>query len=126
MARNRSGDVSSEAGVSRIGCLFGILLLVLVAYAGVQLVGTEIDYQTLKSEVEDVARAAAETPDRSIREAVQNEATRLGLPASAGRPTIRRTPPNRIQITIQYPDSLSLFDRWYWVRQRRIDVDQIY
>lgn len=126
MARNHSGDVSGETGASRLGCLLAILLFVLAAYVGVQFVGTEIDYQALKTEVEDLARAAHETPDETIREAIQNEAARLELPAAAGRPTIRRSPPGRIQITVQYPDSLSLFDRWYWVRSRRIDVDRTY
>lgn len=126
MARNHSGDVNGQIGASRIGCLLGILLLVLAGYAGVQLVGTEIDYQTLKSEVEDLARAAYETPDPAIRDAIQNEAARLELPPAAGRATVRRTPPNQIQITVQYPDSLSFFHRWYWVRLRRIVVDQTY
>jgi len=126
MARNHSGDVNRQAGASRVGCLLGILLLVLAGYVGVQFAGTEIDYQTLKSEVEDLARGAGETGDTGIREAIQNEAARLELPATAGRSTIRRMPPNRILITVQYPDSLSLFDRWHWVRQRRIDVDQTY
>lgn len=126
MARNPSGDVNAQNGASRVGCLLGILFLVLGGYVGIQFAGTEIDYQTLKSEVEDLARVADETGDAGIREAIQNEAARLELPAAAGRPAIRRVPPNRIQITVQYPDSLSFFDRWYWVRQRRIDVDQTY
>lgn len=126
MARNHSGDVNGQTGASRVGCLLGILFLVLAGYAGIQFAGTEIDYQTLKSEVEDLARAARETGDATIREAIQNEAARLELPAAAGNPVIRRVPPDRIQITVQYPDSLTLFDRWYWVRERRIDVDRTY
>jgi len=126
MAPNHSGDVNGQRGASRIGCLLGILFLVLAGYAGVQFAGTEIDYQTLKSEVEDLARVARETGDAAIREAIANEAARLGLPAAAGRPAIRRVPSNRIQITVQYPDSLTLFNRWYWVRQRQIAVDRTY
>ncbi len=118
--------MSGQSGASRVGCLLAILILVLVGYGAVQFVGKEIDYQTLRSEAQDLARQALDTPDQTIREGIQNEASRLELPVSAGHPTIRRTPPNHIQITIQYPDSLTLFHRWYWVRQRRIEVDLTY
>ena len=116
----------SERGASRVGCLLGILLLVVAGYVGVLLVGTEIDYQQLKAEVQTQAALAAERDDQAIREALAAEASRLGLPAAAGQPQIRRFPPSRIQIIIQYSDPIDFFGQWQWVLDRRIQIDQTF
>lgn len=118
--------MTPERGASRVGCLLALAILILAGYAFVLYVGSEIDYRSFRTDVEQVGRAAAEINDVGIREALQVRAADLGLPPSAARPNIRRLPGNRIQITVQYQDTVTFFDRWHWVRPRRIQVDQTY
>lgn len=116
----------SARGASRAGCLLGILVLIVAGYAGVLVAGSEIDYQQLRSEVRTQAGLAAERDDQAIREALAAEAAGLGLPDVAGQPQIRRFPPSRIQIIIQYSDPIDFFGLWQWVRERRIQIDQTF
>ncbi len=104
----------------------GIVVGILVAYGAVQFVGTEIDYRSLASQVQRTARVAHETPDEGLAAQIRTKASELGLPPGAGRATIRRLPGNRISITVQYPDSLTFFGRWHWVRGRRIQIEYTY
>lgn len=126
LVRERRAGRLGEAGASRVGCLLGVLVGIVAAYAGVQFIGTEIDFRSLSSEVQRVARSAGDTPDEAIRNQITTKVTELGLPQRAGAATIRRLPGNRIQIALSYPDTLSFFGRWEWVWTRRIDIDQVY
>lgn len=113
-------------GGSRFGCLLALLLLVVGGYFGVLVVGSEVDYQQLKTEAQRQAGLAGELDDDAIQAALAQRATTLGLPAPAARPAIRRFPQRRIQIIIQYPDRIDFFGQWQWVRDRRIQIDQTY
>ena len=126
MVPSRSGEMTSTAGASRIGCLLSLVVLVLAGYFAVLYAGSEIDYRQLQSEVQDRAAEAGDLDDQAIRQAIAARAAALQLPAAAGQATIRRFPGNRIQISISYPDALDFFGQWQWVRNRRIQVDQTY
>lgn len=138
MARNHSGspvrfgrvearlDRGTERGVSRAGCLTGIVIVFLLAYTAVQFIGAEIDYRAIASQVQRSARVAHETPDEGLAAQIKVKANELGLPPAAGRATIRRLSGNRISIAVQYPDSVTFFGRWHWVRDRRIQIEYNY
>lgn len=113
-------------GASRVGCLLFLLAAILAGYGGVVYVGSEIDYRSYVHEAERQAGLAAERSDEEIRAALQRQAAELGLPASAARLDIRRPAGNRITIAGQYADTLTFFDRWHWVRPRRIRVEASY
>ncbi|MDX1578773.1 MAG: hypothetical protein R3266_09815 [Gemmatimonadota bacterium] len=122
----RRAGARGEAGASRIGCLVSILLFVLVGYAAVEFIGAEVTYRDLLHEVQESVRAAYETPDREITRRIREKAEELDLPASASTPTIRRLADNRITVTVQYPDTITFFDRLHIVRDRRISVEGSY
>ena len=125
--RSRSGEpMRAERGASRVGCLIGIAVLIVIGYVAVGLAGNEIDYWQLESEAQRQAGLAVERDDQAIREALASRAIELELPAAAGQATIRRFPGDRIQIIIQYPQVLELFGRWQLVRDRRIQIDRTY
>ncbi len=126
MVPSHSGSVNRSAGASRVGCLVGLAILVVVGYVAVLFAGSEIDYRQLQSEVRQQAGLAAELEDQEIRDAIAAQAAELQLPAPAGRATIRRLPGDRIEIVIQYPDAIDFFGRWQWVLNRRIQIDQTY
>ncbi len=109
-----------------MGCLLSLLILVLAAYAAVQVAGSEIDFRALQAEIQSQARLASESTDQALATAVAEKAAELELPAVAGRASIRRLPGHRIQIVVQYPDTVTFFHRWHWVRNRRIQIDQTY
>ncbi|MCG8470105.1 MAG: hypothetical protein MJB57_18165 [Gemmatimonadetes bacterium] len=113
-----------ELGASRVGCLLSALVLLVAGYVGVEYVGAEIDYRSLSSQVQRTAVAARETPDDGLVGQIRDKAAELGLPASAGAPSIRRPAQNRVTISVSYPDSITFFGRWHWVLDRRIQVDQ--
>lgn len=116
----------NDQGASRVGCLVGVVVLILAGYAAVEFIGAEIDYRALSSQVQRSALAARETPDAGVAVQIREKAAELALPPSAGAPSIARPGPNRVTISLAYPDSVSFFGRWHWVIDRRIDVDQTY
>lgn len=123
VARSRGADVR---GASRVGCLLGIAVLLVGGYAGVEVIGAEIDYRSLSSQVQRTARVANETPDEAMAAQIRDKAVELGLPGSAGNAQIRRLPDRQVQIDVAYPDTISFFERFHWVRMRRIHVEQTY
>lgn len=123
---NHSGSLRRSDGASRIGCLLGLAIVLIAGYGAVVLAGSEIDYRQLQGEAQRQAALAAELDDEAIQEAIAAQAAELQLPAPAGRATIRRLPGDRIQISIQYQDTVEFFGRWERVRSRRILIDQEY
>jgi len=126
MAAHRRIRRLGEGGASRTGCLFGILILVAGGYVGVQLIGAEIDYRSLASQVQRTARVANETPDAGLQAQIRAKAAELGLPPSAGASTIEHPATNHVIISVQYTDSVTFFGKWHWVQGRRIHVEQAY
>ncbi len=125
MAHSPSGSaLARDRGASRAGCLLGLVILILGGYTAVVYAGSEIDFRQLRSEAQEQARNAAELDDAAIASRLTELAAELGLPQAAGQAQIRRLPGDRITITIQYPDEPTFFDRWKWVRTRRIQIDQ--
>jgi hypothetical protein len=113
-------------GASRVGCLLTLLILIVGGYAGVLVLGGEIDYQQLRTEAQRQAGLAGEMDDDAIRMSIATRARSLRMPDSAARPAIRRFPQRRIQIIIQYAEPIDFFGKWQWVRDRRIQIDQTY
>lgn len=125
--RREAGRLAGNArGASRAGCLLAIAVFLVLGYGAVEIIGAEIDYRSLSSQVQRTARVARETPDEGMAAQVQAKAAELGLPPAAGAATIRRLPGDRVAITVTYPDTIWFFDRFHWVRNRRIHVEQAY
>lgn len=103
-----------------------LALLALAAYVGVQFVGSEYDFRSLRREAQRQAGLAAEMTDQDILGTLQTRARELGLPEQAERIEVRRLGGGRIQITGHYSDTLRFFNRWEWVQPRRINIQQAY
>lgn len=101
--------VTGRAGKVRWGCLVSLALLAAAIYYGVPIARTYLDYYQMKDEMNVQARFAVNINDDAIRRRLQAKAEELGLPAEAGRITIRRRPrPREIVITTTWPDTLRL------------------
>lgn len=119
-----SGDPGSpgQRGSARTGCLFGILLLTLGVYAAIQILASEMDFRSLQRAVEQQARYAETRTDQEIRQDLVTRVRELGLPRSAENVVVRRMLGDGVLITVGYPDTVSFFGRWHWVRQRQISI----
>lgn len=113
-------------GEVRVGCLLFLVLLALGAYVAVLYTGSEYDFRSLRGEAQRQAGLAAQMTDQEILGELQRRARELGLPEQAERIEIRRTPGNRIQITGHWSDTLRFFNRWEWIRPRRINIQQAF
>lgn len=113
-------------GKTRVGCLLFVLLVVVAAYVGVAYVGSEFDYRSLRGEVQRQAGLAAQMTDQEILRILRLRVRELDLPQQAELLEVRRLPGNRIQITGHYSDTLRFFNRWEWVRPRRINIQQAF
>ncbi len=109
-----------------MGCLLGIAVLALALYAGLQWIGDEFDYQAMHEETRRQAGLGGELTDEEIRQELVRQAVDLGLPPSARDIRIDRLPGGSMSVSLRYADTLSLFDRWSWVRTRSIDVRERY
>ena len=103
-----------------------LLLMALVAYVAVLYVGSEFDFRSLRGEAQRQAGLAAQTTDREILNVLQRRAVELGLPQQAQQIEVRRLSGDRIRITGHYSDTLTFFNRWEWVRPRRINIQQAF
>lgn len=113
-------------GKTRVGCLLFVLLIIVAGYVGVQYVGAEFDYRSLRGEVQRQAGLAAQMTEQEILRVLQVRVRELGLPQQAERLEVRRLPGPRIQITGHYSDTLRFFNRWEWVLPRRINHQQAF
>ena len=103
------GRRRNDRGASTLGCLFSIMILMVVLYYAVDVGRVYWDYYKFQDEMETSARFAATQTDDQIRLHLKGVAQDLGLPTEAQRIVIQRSqhPPLMI-IRSQYTVELTL------------------
>ena len=90
-------------GASALGCLFSIMMLMVILYYGIDAGRHYWDFYKFQDEMETSARFASTQTDDQIRVHLRGVAQDLGLPAEAQRITIKRTEhPPLVTIRSQY------------------------
>jgi hypothetical protein len=96
-------------GMTRLGCLFTLLVLVTIGYYGVNIGSEYMRYWRLLDEMKTNARLAASVNDQVILRRILAKIDELGLPDEARKVTIRRTiRPREIKISTSYDVVLEL------------------
>jgi hypothetical protein len=90
-----------------LGCLFSIMILMVVLYYAVDVGRVYWDFYKFQDEMETSARFAQTQSDEQIRNHLRDVARDLELPTEAQRIVIRRTPPT-ITIRSQYVVDIEL------------------
>lgn len=104
VARSRN-----HRGASTLGCLFSIMIFMVVLYYAVDVGRVYWDYYKFQDEMETSARFAQSQSDDQIRKHLRDVARELGLPTEAQRIIIRRTQePRMISIRSQYVVDIEL------------------
>ncbi|HEX2778046.1 MAG TPA: hypothetical protein VHM30_01005 [Gemmatimonadaceae bacterium] len=99
--------VRGRAGKSSLGCLFTILLVVVVAYFGINIGEVYLRYYRFRDSVQQAARFAPRLTDDDIRARLRDAADSLGLPESAHDVKVRRRE-HHITITSEYTERVEL------------------
>jgi hypothetical protein len=96
--------------MSRLGCLFTLLILATVVYYGVNVGAVYLRYYRLVDEMRTQAKVAPSIDDATIRRRVIRKIDALNIPAEARRELdIRRSlRPREIRIHTTYRDTLEL------------------
>lgn len=103
------GQGRNHRGASMLGCLFSIMILMVVLYYAVDVGRVYWDYYKFQDEMETSARFASTQSDDQIRLHLKGVAQDLGLPAEAQRIVIRRSKsPPLVSIRSQYAIELTL------------------
>lgn len=106
MVRPRRGG---RAGASSTGCLLSLLVLVVVAYYGVNIGELWFRYYRFIDEMNTQARLASAIDNGTIRRRLQAFAQGLGLPDEAQGIVVRRTvQPREIRIESAYSETVDL------------------
>jgi hypothetical protein len=109
--------VTPRRGTSKLGCLFGLLVLAAVAYFGINIGEVFWRYYRYEDGFKQQARFASQASDEQIRRRLASLADSLGLPEEAGRISIARSA-NGVRISAQYEEvvELPLFVRTFVFR----------
>ena len=99
--------VSSRAGITKLGCLFIVLVLAAVGYFTINVGGVYMRYLKFKDAMAQEIRFRGELSDESIRERLRHVADSLGLPEEAGRLTLTRER-RVLTITSRYQETIDL------------------
>ncbi len=95
--------------MTRLGCLFTLLLLTVGVYYGFNIGSVYVNYWRLKEEMKSQARLAPSIDDNTIRRRLIRRAEEIGLPDDARNIIIRRTTrPREILIRTSYRQTLEL------------------
>ncbi len=106
MVRARRGQ---PRGVSSIGCLFSLLIVVVVFYYGIDIGRAYWDYYKLLDQMKVSARFAQTQTDDQILRTLRGTVDELGLPDQAKRFVIRRIQsPRVIRIRTEYNVQIEL------------------
>jgi hypothetical protein len=98
-----------DRGASTLGCLFSIMILMVVLYYAVDIGRVYWDFYKFQDEMETSARFAQTQSDDQIRAHLRDVARELGLPTEAQRIVIRRSQsPHNITIRSQYVVDIEL------------------
>ncbi len=109
MVAERHAPWRNARGMSRLGCLFTLLLFATGLYYGVNVGGVYLKYYRLLDEMRTQAKVAPSIDDGTIRRRVLRKVDQLNLPPDARKLTIRRTQrPREIRISTTYQDTLVL------------------
>ena len=109
MVADRQAPWRNARGMSRLGCLFTLLLVATGLYYGVNIGGVYLKYYRLVDEMRTQARVAPSIDDGTIRRRLLRTVDQLNLPPEARSVTIRRTQrPREIRISTTYQDTLVL------------------
>ena len=93
--------VRSRRGISALGCLVSILLVVAIGYFGVQAGQVYWDFVQYQDAMRQHARFAGRKTDKEIIRALRSKADSLGLPESAQNVRIHRNA-RHIDIEAEY------------------------
>ncbi len=99
--------VKTRRGASTLGCLFSLLIAVVIAYFGYGVAEVYIRSYRFNDALTNQAKFAKHASDDEIRKRLRSLADSLGLPEEAGQVRIRRTA-NRITISSTYSEFLDL------------------
>lgn len=109
MVTPRPRRLSDRRGMSRLGCLFTLLILVFGGYYAVNIGGVFLDYYRLLDEMKANARLATNLTDQTIMRRILAKVDELGLPEEARNVSIRRSArPREIRISTSYEVTLEL------------------
>ena len=114
-------------GAGKLGCLFSLLLAVVVAYYGLDLGRVYWKYYKLKDEMETSARFAHGQSDEAIVQHLAGVVRDLELPAEAQKFVVRRTQgqPPFVSIQTQYHVTIELpFHNRVLTLRPHVDVRQ--
>lgn len=93
--------IRSERGEGRLGCLFGLILLLAAALIAYKMIPVKVKAADLRDAIEDEAKSAGQNTDKQILSAILNRAQILELPVTENNVQINRSA-NSIQIDVQY------------------------
>jgi hypothetical protein len=95
--------------MTRVGCLFSVLVLVAAVYFGLPIAGSYVRYYRMEDEMQTQARFAPSIDDNAIRRRLLQKIDELGLPDQARRLRIRRiTRPREIIISTSWQETIIL------------------
>ena len=97
--------VTDRRGASTLGCLFSLLVVVAIAYFGVNVGAPYWRYYQFRDAFQQEARFAERKTDSQISATLRLKADSLGLPAEAHRVNVRRTP-SAITIWADYAETI--------------------
>lgn len=101
MRRNRS-----ERGESQMGCLVGVILLLVAIFLAYKIIPVKVKATALKQTVTDMSKSAGQYDDARILKAILDTAQREGLPVGEDDVLIQRTNNSsmmKIEVKYQVP-----------------------
>ena len=101
------GVVRVRKGVSKVGCLFVVLVLAATVYFGEKVGHAVWNYYIYRDRMVTEARFASHRTDAAIKRRIAAFADSLGLPESARNVIVRRGP-NSIFIFAEYYEHIEL------------------
>lgn len=107
--------VSRRAGRSTMGCLFMLLLLTAAGYFAINFGEPYVRFYRFQDAMRQEVRFATSRSDDAIRRRLRALADSLGLPAEAGRITVRRR-----------PSSISIWSEYYEHVEMPLILKEIY
>jgi hypothetical protein len=107
VSADRGCDLRLRRGRSALGCLFLLVLLAAVAYAGIEVGGVYFRYYAFEDQLRQSAKFGDQLSDSAIMRRIQFSADSLGLPPAAHMIQIRRAG-KVITISSSYSEKVDL------------------
>lgn len=108
MGPSRSGRPRRDAGTSRLGCLVRLAVVLAAAYYAFHLLEPYVRYLRIQDTLKQQAAFAVNLSDDEIRRRVREDVVKLGLPEAAKTVHIRRTKGEKIEIWLDYTETIEL------------------